>query len=360
MKKIVKQVVGIDVAQKELVVCLARMFDDWTPELYAHKAFKNTSKGHMALVLWVKKLTEPTAEVRYIMEATGVYHERLAYFLEEKGHLVSIVLPNKISNFFRTLDIKTITDKTASEAIALFGVERKLDDWKKPKPVYKKLRQLTRERDQIVKERTIIKNQLHAENAEAQPNRSSLKRLKQRVKLLNKQEAEIKTEVSIMIKEEEETKKAIKLISTIPGVGELTAATILAETNGFELIRNKRQLTGYAGLDVREKQSGTSVKGKPRISKRGNKYLRKALHMPGLSAIKYNETHKGLFTRLVSKHGIKMKGAVAVQRKILELSYILVKNKQPYDPDYERKMELQKNALKKVGDSHKELPLYTG
>lgn len=345
MKKIVKQVVGIDVAQKELVVCLARMFDDWTPELYAHKTFKNTVKGHLALVLWVKKFTEQAAEVRYVMEATGVYHEHLAYFLEEKDHLVSIVLPNKISNYFRTLDIKTVTDKTASEAIALFGVERKLDNWERPKPVYKKLRQLTRERDQVVKERSIIKNQLHAENAEAEPNRSSLKRLRQRIQLLKKQEAEIKTEISVLAREEE-TNKAVKLISTIPGVGELTAATILAETNGFELIRNKRQLTGYAGLDVREKQSGTSVKGKPRISKRGNKYLRKALHMPALAAIRYNERHKGLYTRLVSKHGIKMKGAVAVQRKLLELSYILVKTNQPYDPDYERKMEETK--LKKV------------
>ena len=353
MKKIVKQVVGIDVAQKELVVCLARMFDDWTPELYARKTFKNTKKGHLTLVLWVKKHTEETAEVRYVMEATGVYHESFAYFLAEKGHLVSIVLPNKISNYFRTLDIKTVTDKTASEAIALFGVERKLDNWEKPKPIYKKLRQLTRERDQIVKERSAVKNQLHAENAEAQPNRSSLKRLKQRVKLLNKQETEIKKEISVLTKEEEETKKAVKLISTIPGVGELTAATILAETNGFELIRNKRQLTSYAGLDVREKQSGTSVNGKPRISKRGNKYLRKALHMPALSAIRYNEIHKGLFTRLVSRHGIKMKGAVAVQRKILELSYILFKNQQPYDPDYETKMESERNTILKevVGQS---------
>ncbi|MEX2589233.1 MAG: IS110 family transposase [Chitinophagales bacterium] len=356
MKKVVKQVVGIDVAQKELVVCLARMFDDWTPELYARKAFKNTSKGHLALMIWVKKFTEQTAKVRYVMEATGVYHESLAYFLEGKGHLVSIILPNKISNYFKTLDIKTVTDKTASEAIALFGVERKLDNWKKPKPVYKKLRQLTRERDQIVKERSIVKNQLHAENAEAESNRSSLKRLKQRVKLLNKQEAEIKTEISVLAKEEEETKKAVKLISTIPGVGDLTAATILAETNGFELIRNKRQLTGYAGLDVREKQSGTSVNGKARISKRGNKYLRKALHMPALAAISFNERKKDIYTRLVSKHGIKMKGVVAVQRKILELSYILVKNNQPYDPYYERKIEMQKAKLIEVVGSSLWLP----
>ena len=75
------------------------------------------------------------------MEATGVYHESLAYYLDRKGCEVSIVLPNKISNYFRTLEVKTVTDKTASETIARFGLERKLDRWKRPKPIFKKLRQ---------------------------------------------------------------------------------------------------------------------------------------------------------------------------------------------------------------------------
>lgn len=113
MKKIVKQVVGIDVAQKLLVVCLGRMYDD-SPELYANKVFANTTKGIAALVLWVKKQIDPHIAVRFVMEATGVYHEVLAYFLEEKGYEISIVLPNKISNYMRTLDVKTVTDSTAS------------------------------------------------------------------------------------------------------------------------------------------------------------------------------------------------------------------------------------------------------
>jgi len=133
MKKIVKQVAAIDVAQKELVVCLGRMFDDWTPDIYAHKTFANTAKGFEALLAWVKKYSVQEVSVRFVMEATGVYHESLAYFLEEKGEEVTIVLPNKISSYMRTLDVKTITDKTASEAIAKFGLERKLDTWKRPK-----------------------------------------------------------------------------------------------------------------------------------------------------------------------------------------------------------------------------------
>src|SRR5690349_23085552 len=123
----------------------------------------------MALTGWVKRLTKEQSPVRYVMEATGVYHESLAYYLDDCGFEVSIVLPNKISNYIRTLEVKTITDKTASEAIARFGLERKLDEWKKPKDIFKKLRQLTRERGQIVEERTVAKNQLHAEKVEAEP-----------------------------------------------------------------------------------------------------------------------------------------------------------------------------------------------
>jgi transposase len=310
------------------------MHDDLTAELYLNKTFDNTQKGFATLVLWVKKHTTDTISVRYVMEATGVYHEGLAYFLKEAGYDVSIVLPNKISSYIKTLEIKTITDKTASQAIARFGLERMLDQWEKPKDVYKRMRQLTRERGQIVEERTMVKNQLHAEQVEAEPNENSIKRITERIKMLNKQEAEIKAEVAALIEKDEEVNASVELICSIPGIGLLTAAILLGETNGYELIRNKRQLTSYAGLDVIEKESGTSVKAKPRISKRGNKQVRKAMHMAALSAIRHDERYKAVFSRIVGKTGIKMKGAVAVQRKLLEMTYTIFKSKKKYEKDY--------------------------
>jgi transposase len=341
MKKIVKQVAAIDVAQKELVVCLGRMYDDWSPELYAHKTFGNTSKGIEALIVWTKKHSSDEVAVRYIMEATGVYHESLAYCLDQAGEEVSIVLPNKISNYFRTLEVKTITDKTSSEAIAMFGLERKLDQWKRPKEIFRKLKQLTRERDQIVEERTFVKNQLHAESAEAYPLKSSLVRIRARIKMLDKQEQEIKEELTALVATDPEVKRIILLIASISGIGALTATIVMAETNGFELIRNKRQLASYAGFDVKEKQSGTSVKGKARISKKGNKHLRKAMHLPALAAIRNDERFKSVFARIVSKHGIKMKAAVAVQRKLLEMTYTIYKTNIKYDKEYFKKNEMK-------------------
>ena len=341
MNRIVKQVLGIDVAKNELVVCLGRMYDDWTPELYGNKTFANTAKGFATLILWVKKNTDEAMPVRFVMEATGVYHESVAYFLNDNGYEVSIVLPNKISNYLRTLEIKTITDKTASEAITRFGLERKLDLWQKPRNIFKKLRQITRERGQIVEERTTVKNQLHAEQIEAEPNKNSVKRIQDRIKMLNKQEKEIRTEIAALIKEDKEIAGLVQLICSLPGIGLLTAAIVLAETNGFELIRNKRQLTSYAGFDIIEKQSGISVKGKTKISKRGNKYLRKAMHLPALTAIKHDERFKAIFSRTVAKHEIKMKAAVTVQRKLLEMTFTIFKNQTKYDKNYFRRNEEQ-------------------
>ncbi|UUV22091.1 transposase [Paenimyroides aestuarii] len=194
---------------------------------------------------------------------------------------------------------------------------------------------MSREKNQVISERVVCMNQLHAEKAEAMPNIRTIKRLKARISLLEKQEKEINTDMLKEVENSQEASQAIQYMSSIPGVGKATAIAILAETNGFELIRNKKQLTSYAGLDIREKQSGTSVKGKARISKKGNRNLRKTLHFPSMTAVKLNQEHRELYQRIVNKTGVKMKGLVAVQRKLLELTYILYKTKTFYEVNFE-------------------------
>lgn len=344
MKKILKQVAGIDVAAKELVVSLGYMDEDLTIEIHASKAFVNSLKGFKELLNWINKQRVVNTTVLYAMEATGVYHESLAYFLYDQGYELSVILPNKVSNYSRTLEVKTVTDKTSSIAITRFGLERNLDLWKKPKDVYKKLRELVREREQLVVEKTELQCKLHAQKSSALPNEASLKRLKARITLINKQEKQIRQEMLVIVKSEKDLGRQIERLCTIPGVGELTALTVLAETNGFELIRNKKQLVSYCGLDVKEKQSGTSVKGKARISKRGNRFLRKAMHFPALTAIRVDERFKAIFVRLVSKHGIKMKACVAVQRKLLELIHVIWKSGNIYEQNYFQKGKVRVTA----------------
>lgn len=333
-KRLLKQVAGIDVAQKELVVSLGNMDQEATTGVYANKSFPNTRKGIIALISWVKKQTDVAYPLKYVMEATGVYHEALAYFLSESGCSVSIVMPNKVTNFFRTLEVKTVTDKSMAAAITLFGLSKKLEDWVPPQAAFRELRQLTRERDQLIAERTMLKNQLHAEQTEAYPGKNIISRMKERIKMINAQLKKGLAEITAAIKSDAQISQSVKLICSVPGIGLLTSAVIIAETNGFELIRSKKQLTSYAGLDVKEKESGTSVKGKPRISKRGNRYLRKAMYMPAMAAIRHSERYKAIFLRIVSRNSIKMKGCVAVQRKLLEMAYTVCKSKTPYRADY--------------------------
>ena len=209
---------------------------------------------------------------------------------------------------------------------------------------YRKIRQLTREREQILDEKTVIKNQIHAENSEAFPSEAAKKRFQERLELLQKQEKEIMNEINSIVESQPEIKEKVGYITSIPGFGFLSAVIILGETNGFELIRNKKQLVSFAGLDVKEKQSGSSVKCKSKISKRGNKYLRKAMYFPAFTAIKHNENFKNIHLRLVTKHGISKKAAVAVQRKMLELSWVLVNTKTKFDKEY----EIKKNRAEQI------------
>lgn len=329
-----KLAVGIDVAQKELVVCLGGMTATLTKSTIAEKTFRNDLSGVKAMESWVQRQVRDASGVHYVMEATGVYHETAAYYLDGAGYLVHIVLPNMVSNYMRSLALKTITDKSSAATICQLGLERSLVVWDRPAESYKQMRQLTRERNQLLEERTLIRNQQHAEQSEAEPNKGSLKRMEKRLALLEKQVVEIEKELELLVASDPAASASVSLITTIPGVGFLTATTVLGETNGFNLIRNRRQITSYAGLDVKIKESGTSVKDKTRISKKGNKHLRGSMYMPSMALVRHDERYKATYARLVSRHGVKLKANVAIQRRLLELIYTIFKTQTPYDPAY--------------------------
>ncbi|MFK8046624.1 MAG: IS110 family transposase [Crocinitomicaceae bacterium] len=342
MNEISFETVGIDVSYKTLDICFGTIDVDRNVKLLKTFSVPNNLTGFKKLLLKINKRGKGKFEGLVVMEATGVYHENIAYFLDENQIAISIVLPNVMSNYMKSLSLKSLDDKTCSKAIAQFGLERKLEKWQAPDSNYRHIRQLTRERSQVIDERTCVKNKLHADKNKANPLKSSLKRAKRRIAFLDKQEQEINKEIQDITNKIDAIKRNVDILESIPGVGYLTAVSILAETNNFDLIKSKKQVTSYAGYDIVHKTSGTSVNSKEKISKKGNKYIRKALHFPALSAIKVAPHFKDLFLRITKKTGIKMKGAVAVQRKILELSYSLVKKNEFYINDYE-KSRVQKN-----------------
>jgi len=330
METVIKQTAGIDCGCKELVVSFGQLYINGNFYCRNTKAFANTTKGFDELVQWITTMHDEDTLVHYVMEATGVYHERLAYHLVANGYYVSIALPNKVNAFAKTCSSKKQDDCQASKVLAEFGCLKQLDAWQPPHVLYVSLKQLTREKQQLQQELTLIHNQLHAEETKAITSLSSIRRMKARSKLLEKQILEVEKEITVLLNKEESIKERIDNVCTIPGVGLQTVVTVIAETNGFNLVRNSRQLVSYAGLDIIQKTSGISVRGRAHISKRGNPHLRHCLYFPAFTAVKYNLPLQNLHNRIVEKQAIKMKGYVAVQRKLLMLIYTLWKKNEPY------------------------------
>lgn len=358
MEKIVKQSVGIDCSKDQLDVCFGQQDDQWKVHHKATTAFKNNKQGFIQLVRWATKLADKSVLVNFVIEATGVYHEKVVNHLSDEQKRICVVLPNKARHFAQTLTVRTVNDKESSKMLATLGLEKHLDVWQKPEPVFQFLKQLTREREQLKNESTMCKNMLHAESHSAFPMRSSVQRMNKRISMLEKQCNEIEIELEKIVAAHPLIAEKVDKISAIKGVGRLTVITIAGETNGFNLIRNYKQLVSYAGYDVVTKDSGTSVRGKPHISGKGNKHIRRVLHFPALTNVKYDAHHKNLYTRIESKSGIKMKGYTAVQRKLLVLIYTLWKKNEAFDPKYKNKKgEVLKNLEQPVGAALIELDL---
>lgn len=337
MEKIVKQSVGIDCAKDELDVCFGQQNEHWQIVHKATTRFKNNKQGFGQLVRWSLKLADKSVPINFVIEATGVYHERVTHHLNDAQLRISVVLPNKARHFAQTLSVRTVNDKESSKMLATLGLEKQLDAWQKPEPIFNMLKQLTREREQLMKEATMCKNMLHAESHTAFPLKSAIQRMNKRITMLEKQCAEIETEIELNVTAHPDIAEKVEKISAIKGIGRLTVVTVVAEANGFNLIQNYKQLVSFAGYDVVTKESGTSVRGKSHISSRGNKHIRRVLHFPALTNVKYDAHHKNLYTRIEAKSGIKMKGYTAVQRKLLILIYTLWKKNEAFDPNYKSK-----------------------
>jgi transposase len=331
---ILKQTVGIDVSYKKFDARFGTIDTQQQNTLSPAKVFKNSPAGFKLFLRWVKKLiVSHDIPLIFVMEATGVYYEHLAYFLLHHGYQVAVVLPNKIKNYGKSLESKSKTDPLDAAVITRFGLERQLKLWTPPSDALKTLRDLCREYHSVKTNITQMKNQLHALSSSFKPHKESFKRKMQFLKFLERQVSLIKKELRALVKADPALALHLKQISTAKGLGEITILTVLAETRCFDLVTNQKQLTSYAGLDVVFNDSGMK-KGKTSISKKGNKFIRKALFMPALSACRANPRMKELYKRLVDKGKNKKVAIIAVARKLLLLIYTLWKTNSVYIPNY--------------------------
>jgi transposase len=328
---------GIDMAMEKFDVCISIIDKLQHVMIRAQCSFNNNQKGFEAFVLWVTKNTKLTIPAVYLMEATGIYYEQLAWFLHNKKCSVSVVLPNKAKKYKEALGLKSKNDRIDAKGLAQMACEQNNTIWKPLSGNLYVLRLITRQIQSVSEQSTVLKNQLHALEYCMYRDKAIEKMYAGQIDLLQKNKKSLQLRVEQIVEKDEILKKKFKNIGKIKGLGLQNLAVIIAETNGFTAFENIAQLVCYAGYDVVENQSGKRS-GKTKISKKGNNHIRRCLHFPAFNMITYDVApFKNLYERVYEKSKIKMKAYTAVQKKLLAFIYILWKKDEAFDPNYQDK-----------------------
>lgn len=339
MKNLIKYAVGIDVSADKLDICFSEIDIEQNVKVVAQRQVSNSDQGIKFIIPWLKKNQRQDIPILVAMEATGVYYEKSAMFLYKAGYAVNVILPNRARRYMQCLGIKSKNDKIDAQGLAQMAAEQKLKLWRPMGEYFFTLRQMTRFHEQLMNTRTIVKNQLHALEHSVYEAKELLKQQKKLVAAIEKQISEVRLQITRHIESNQEVKHKVANILKIKGLGLLSLATVLAETNGFELFNSIRQLVSYCGYDVIEHQSG-KVSGKTRISKQGNSHIRRILHMPAFVAVKYQQKpFVNLYNRVYEKSHIKMKAYVAVQKKLLAYIYTLWKKNESFNESFGAKKD---------------------
>jgi transposase len=293
-----------------------------------HKVFPNTEAGYKQLSDWLsKRQAEP---VHACMEATGTYSEALAIYLHSHGHTVSVVNPSIIKAFAASEMMRTKTDKTDAGLIARYCQKHQPLAWTPPSPEISELQALLRRLDALVEMRQQESNRLDAGILAASVKESVTDHIVYLDEQITRTEALIKDHIN----DHPSLRQQRDLLSSIPGIGDLTAAKLLAEIVDINYYSSARQVAAFAGLVPRHNQSGTSVRGKARLCKVGTARLRKALYFPAIVATHHNPVIKAMSERLRERGKCPMLIIGAAMRKLIHLAYGVLKSGKPFDPHH--------------------------
>lgn len=311
-------VLGIDVAKETYHATLlveGRRFN---------RTFNNRGSGFAELCHWVRK--HYSGQLLVGMEATGRYWEGLAYYLHERGHVVSVINPSRTSHFARSKMARNKTDAVDSALIAEYCLAQRPEAWVPPLPEVRELQALVRHLEALQGLRTQQSNRLQACPPSSDV-RSSLESLLAHV---DEQIEDIQRKIREHVDQHPGLKEQSALLESIPGIGQITAARLLGEN--IQQFTSARALTAYAGLTPRQKVSGTSVHGRSRLCKTGNQHLRRDLFFPAMVAMRYNPLVAAFCRRLRERGKHKMAVVGAAMRKLLAIALGVLKSNRPFDP----------------------------
>jgi transposase len=315
-------ILGIDVSKNTLDVVLIAESGTF------HKTIHNTSQGYQQLQKWL--VDHRAQETHACLEATGQYGEAVAEYLYECGYQVSVVNPARIKRYGESKLHRNKTDKADAGLIAEFCQKENPAPWQPLSPEIKHLRALIR---RLENQKANLRQEV---NRLKSGERDSwvVSDLQIHIDYLQDRIAATEKEIQDFINKTPGLKSQQRLLTTIPGIGDLTANTLLAEIGDISAFDGAPQLAAYAGLNPQGHRSGSSVHKKTRISKQGRSELRRCLYMPAVVAMSYNPVIQNLSYRMTERGSLKMEIVVAAMRKLLHIAYGVLKNQLPFDPYY--------------------------
>lgn len=325
MKKF-QTIIGVDVAQDNLAISI---FNGKEHQL---KEF-NYSKREIRkeLITPFKKIKE---SIIFVMESTGVYHTRLAYWLLEEGFNISVVNPLIIKRYGQMHLMRVKTDKADAKMIAEYGYEfqHKISFFTPKDEAQIEIDNLIKAIDDLQSQRTMTNNQYLALKKLANYSNNALSSYKRHLKFIKDEIKQLEVLLKLLLKTK--FKEEYKLLNSIPGIGLKVSSMIIAIFNGFKNFSNAKQACNFAGIAPSPYESGTSVKGRGSISKKGNTFARKMLFMGALTATIYNPMIREQYQRLLSNGKCKMVAMIAAANKLLRQAFGVLKSGKPFDTNY--------------------------
>lgn len=313
---------GIDVSKDKLDVALYEAGE------YKQATFSNDKDGWQRLARWLKK--HKARGVHVCIEATGRYGEGVALYLHQRGYPVSVVNPARIKAYGQSQLQRNKTDRQDAKVIAHFCATQTPHLWTPPSPEVQELQALVRRLETLKANRTRELNRKQS----GLTSQTVLTAIEEHITFLNNQIEEIEQRIRDLINQHPELRQQHELLTSIPGIGNITAATFIAEVPDVSRFETAAQLAAYAGLTPRCHDSGSSIHRRGRLVKTGNSRFRTALYLPALAAMRHNPIVCTLVNRLQAKGKKRMTIVGAVMRKLVHLAFGVLKHQQPFDPDY--------------------------
>lgn len=304
-------------------------------------SFQRTPDGVQAFLAWVEIHAQRHEEqpVRVCMEATGSYSTELAVWLLERRPSLqpAIVNTRHTANFIKSLGLRNKTDRLEARALAFYGAERRPIAYEPPTPERAELRELSRYRDTLIQQRVAESNR--AQELQCSP---IVRKLRQkRLRLVQADIERVEEAMRQLVEQTPELQRDIERLSSIYGVGFITAVIVISELGDLRRFERARQLTAFVGLNPRIVQSGTSISKRARMCKHGNARVRQALYMAAVTTVRGQNDLQRLYAKLLEQGKPPKVALGAVMRKLVTIMRAMLVFEKLYIPDYKRGGKLQ-------------------